>query len=78
MAKKIKKKYGLKCFGCGEPFYSKEDVYRCNGNYPYCGECAANIYGAEQEIYEERKFFEQFPTEQDYIDYKNLQKYGEC
>lgn len=36
------KKYGLRCFGCGDLFRSKEDVHRCDG-YPYCEECAGEI-----------------------------------
>ena len=60
----MKKKYGLHCFGCGELIYDKGDVYRIEGK-PYCGECAANSYSADQNRYEEEQFYKQFPTDQD-------------
>jgi len=39
-----KKRYKLKCFGCGNLFYSKEDVIRIGDDKkPYCGECVAGF-----------------------------------
>ena len=74
MAKK--KKYGLHCFRCGQLIYSKEDVFRIDGK-PYCGECAADFYSEDANRYHEEQFYKQFPTDQDYIDHKHRQKYGE-
>jgi len=71
------KKYGLHCFSCGNLLYSKEEVYRRDGK-PYCGECLFNSSNSDRDRYEEEQFYKQFPTDQDYIDYKNIQKYGEC
>lgn len=73
-----KKKYSLHCFRCGQLIFSKEDAKRNRINgVPYCGECAADFYGQDQALFEEEQFYKEFPTDQDYIDYKHRQKYGE-
>lgn len=72
------KKYKLHCFKCGQLLYSKEETKRNRiHGIPHCGECAANYYGQDQALFEEEQFYKRVPTDQSYIDYKNLQKYGE-
>ena len=64
----MSKKYKLKCFGCGEPFYDKREVYRKDG-YPYCCECMSGFEG----------YYEEDPrSEQEIIDEANIARYGEC
>lgn len=64
----MKKEYKLKCFGCGEQFFNKEDVYRKEGR-PYCGECMAGF----------EPYYDEDPrSEQEIIDEANIARYGEC
>lgn len=72
-----KKRYKLHCFRCGSEIYCKEDVYRNSKGYPICGECMVCIAEADYNLVQEEEFYKQFPTDQDYIDYKHKQKYGE-
>lgn len=59
--------YNLHCFGCGERFYSKEEVFRSEGK-PYCGECMSGFeYHCEGDYDEEAD-----------IDKAYIRKYGEC
>lgn len=62
-----KKEYKLKCFRCGERFYSKEYVFRHKGK-PYCGECMSGFEYPIENDYDE----------QEYIDMCNVARYGEC
>lgn len=77
------KKYKLHCFGCGNLFYDKIDVYRIGGA-PYCECCWADYHTsvAEQDAYdyEMKKWHDEHPGvdyEQYQIDQANIRKYGE-
>ncbi len=73
------KKYKLKCFGCGNLIESKKEAAKFRiASRPYCGECFASYCHSDEEIYYQEQFDKRFPTDQDYIDYKNIEKYGEC
>ena len=83
-----KKSYNLRCFNCGEPFYSKEEVFRVKyltpegkkRSMPICGECMANYASAEQERWEDEQWAKDNPgvdREQCEIDQAHIRKYGE-
>jgi len=61
------KKYGLKCFNCGDQFINKEEVIRVDG-IPLCCQCVPeDIYWDYRE-----------ESDQEQIDRVNIARYGEC
>jgi len=77
------KKYKLHCFGCGNLFYNKEEVYRRDG-MPYCEECYTYFLIDQEEMeryeWEMKKWHDDHPGvdyEQYQIDQANIARYGE-
>lgn len=73
------KKYGLKCFRCGNKFNSKEEVTRIDG-MPYCGICMADISDGEYSLFLEEEWARNNPGrehEEVLREEAYLRKYGE-
>jgi len=73
-------KYNLHCFGCGELFNNKEEVYRNASVFPICGECLADIASAEQNRFLEEEWYRKNPgkdPEEEHRKQVYIAKYGE-
>jgi len=75
----MNKKYGLKCFRCGNKFNNKEEVERIDG-ISYCGMCMADISDGEHSLFIEEEWARNHPG-QDHEEVLRkeayLRKYGE-